>query len=107
MRADFRAPDEDAAITVPSRLGVAQLEGRASEWIRRSLDIAIAVSALVIGAPLLALTSDGAVLGVVGMHTRANKRAGACSHRAAEEELNGGLALPAEVITAIKAMEPN
>jgi len=55
VRADFRAPDEDAAITVPSRLGVAQLEGRASEWIRRSLDIAIAVSALVIGAPLLAL----------------------------------------------------
>jgi hypothetical protein len=59
------------------------------------------------GAPLIALTSDGAVLGVVGMHTRANKGAGACSQKAAEEELNGGLALPAEVITVIKAMEPN
>jgi lipopolysaccharide/colanic/teichoic acid biosynthesis glycosyltransferase len=55
VRADFHAPDEDAAITVPSHIGVTQLEGRASEWIRRSLDIAIAVSALVVGAPLLAL----------------------------------------------------
>ena len=53
MRADIAAKDEHSAIVASRRLTLDDVKRGTVEWVRRSFDIAISASALVITAPLL------------------------------------------------------